>query len=692
MNNQNSSFVHILQRRALQQPDRLAYEFVKGDELNGLTLTYGKLGADVLQLAAGLMPYAVTDAPVLIVLPPGLELIRAFFAVISMRGIATLIEPQVNERQSTHIMNVIADLQPRLIITSETLALGVSELAGDMTVVSLETFSELTPMSPGDLPVINGDEPCMIQYTSGSSGMPKGVVLSHSNLMQNSLVIQQSFFHTSKSYGVIWLPPYHDMGLIGGILQPLFAGFPVTLMSPRTFLQKPVRLLRLISAKKASTSGGPNFAYDLCTKKITDDELKGINLSSWQVAFCGAEPVQAQTLDNFARRFAKQNFMTSSFLPCYGLAESTLFVTGALKLEEPLVLNMDRAGIAEGVFKRAKSASESVPVVSSGFPYYLETLLVVDPDTKEQCRINEIGEIWVSSPCTAKGYWRRDDDGTFNATLSKPDGKTYLRTGDLGFIHRNQLFITGRIKEIIIINGRNHFPQHIENSVREAFSIWPGWKEMNVVAAACHQEGRELLAVVLEIPRGLLDIMDTNDMISLVRKKISEDHHVQAEMICVVQPGEIEHTRNGKPQRYKAAQSLQLRKYRELAFWSAVSSGQEAQLLPEDEIITGEPADFLIRESLNKAQSALEMQDILMNWLAATIAEEIEMPAADIDPELHFGLYGLDSISAVVISDKVEKLLGNIEVSSTALWDYPNLKSISWHIIELMKDKNLLLA
>jgi len=677
--------VSLLERRQQQQPDQLAFEFVTKDQLNGEVLTYGELADNAKRVAAMLQSYIKEGDAVMLLLRPGLPLISSLFGVFYAKAVAALIPPPVDNQSSVFFKSVAQNLLPRVIITTESVKKNLDEYLKEMPVLQkavILTVEDAMQEAPLDWkPDGQNSEksPCLIQYTSGSTNSPKGVVLSQENLMQNSMIIKQSFFHTSKSYGVIWLPPYHDMGLIGGIIQPVYAGFPTTLLSPKTFLQKPLRWLKLITEKKATTSGGPNFAYDLCVKKITEAEKEELDLSSWEVAFNGSERVNPKTIEEFSKSFKSAGFRRDSFLSCYGLAESTLYVTGGLKREKPLIVKAERTALTENKFDQStENANDYIELVSSGFPAYGHTVKIVSPETGKLCRQHEIGEVWLSSPSNALGYWMDDSSSEkFSAELNPSDGKKYFQTGDLGFFYKNELFITGRIKDLLIVRGKNHYHNDIEYTVRNSHQLL---KEGKVVTVGIENNGNrdEKLVVIHEIKNGGLAQTESDEIISAIRERIAEKHQITAGEIILVKSGEVTTTRNGKQSRFAAKQKYLNGDYKVIASWS---NGE----LSEKHIETSEQSSIVHRISLPELvlqpDNLVKTREAIKNWLAQAVASEAKIDPSEIDANLHFGLYGLDSLSAASIVAELEDKLGSgYELNETLLWDYPNLNSASDHL------------
>ncbi len=501
------SLVNLLRQRAYYQPNRIAYTFLKDGETKTHSLTYSELDHKARLIGGLLQNLGLTRKRALLLYPPGLEFIAAFFGCLYAGVIAIPAYPPRRNQSLERFQAIVKDSQATEVLTTASIWKNVEQnFAQQLELSSLRWLA--TDNIDGNLapswqePRISRDSLAFLQYTSGSTGNPKGVMVSHGNLIHNLSLIEKKFGHKSDRQGVIWLPPYHDMGLIGGILQPLYVGFPVVLMSPVVFLQKPFRWLQAISKYRATTSGGPNFAYDLCVNKITEEQKASLDLSSWEVAFTGAEPVRAETLERFAHTFAPCGFRREAFYPCYGMAETTLFVTGGRKTTPPVIQTVMEAQLEKN---QVVFSHEDLPgtrkLVGVGKTHLEQKFIIVDPDRLTRCPVNRVGEIWVSGPSVAQGYWQQPQktEQTFNAYTKDTKEGPFLRTGDLGFVREDgELFITGRLKDLIIIRGRNHYPQDIELTVEKSHSsIRPGCG----AAFALEINGQEKLVVVVELER-----------------------------------------------------------------------------------------------------------------------------------------------------------------------------------------------
>src|SRR5437588_1323266 len=382
--------------------------------------------------------------------------------------------------------------------------------------------------------------------------MPKGVVLTHGNLLHNLTLIQRYFEITSAARGVTWLPPYHDMGLIGMILGTVYAGVESTIMSPVAFLQRPIRWLQAISNTGATVSGGPNFAYDLCVRKITPEQKATLDLSSWSIAVNGAEPVRPETLDRFVEAFAPCGFRRETFYPCYGLAEASLIVAGGQKAAIPVVKTFQAAGLAQNrvVMADAEAWHENENLrmlVGSGQVAASQKIVIVDPESLTQCLAGQVGEIWVSGPSVAQGYWQKPEETecTFRAYLAGTGEGPFLRTGDLGFLQDEELFVTGRLKDLIIIRGRNHYPQDIELTVEQCHPALPADCG---VAFSVDASGEERLVIVYEVERQYRNL-NVDEVVESIRQAVAEHNALQVYAVVLIKMSSIPKTSSGKLQR-----------------------------------------------------------------------------------------------------------------------------------------------
>ena len=564
-----ATLVDVLRNRAMEQPHQTIYNFLVDGETEQISLTYGQLEQQAKAIAAYLQSVCSPQDRVLLLFPAGLDYITAFFGCLYAGVIAIPAYPPRPNRSLNRIHNILQNAQTNIALTtSDTLQSLSRQLEGtpelqDLRWITTDTIDN-NIASYWHEPNLDEDSIAFLQYTSGSTAEPKGVKIAYRNLLHNLEAIHRCFRHSTQSRGVIWLPPYHDMGLIGGVLQPLFGNFPVTLMSPLMFLQNPLRWLKAISRDRATTSGGPNFAYDLCIRKFKPEQLRGLDLSSWQVAFNGAEPINHETLNSFAETFAPYGFDYSAFYPCYGMAEATLIISGGsntavvTKTVRGKDLEQNKIVVAD------RNEAHPRTLVSCGRSLFDQKLAIANPETMISCKPGEVGEIWVSGASIAQGYWRQPQIGevTFNAYLKDTNEGPFLRTGDLGFIDQGELFFTGRLKDMIVIKGRNHYPQDIEKTVQEITS----WIRPSCVASfSIEIQGEEKLIVLAEVERtywsnnrskasngrsAAKEMISVKDLTQLIRREISKNHDLQLHTILLLKPGSLPKTSSGKIQRH----------------------------------------------------------------------------------------------------------------------------------------------
>jgi len=554
MDHDSATIVDLLRRQALLKGAKQAYTFLVDGESEKKDLTYEDLDRRSRAIGARLQLAGAAGECVLLLYPPGLDFIAAFLGCLYAGAIAVPAYPPRPNRSQHRLWGIIEDSQSTLVLTTQAVLGGANRVSSELDSaknlrwfitdnVALESAKEWRE------PAINGATLAMLQYTSGSTSAPKGVMVSHSNLLSNELMIQKMVGQTEDSVFVGWLPLYHDMGLIGIMLHSLFLGARSVLMSPAAFLQKPSRWLQAISDYRATLSGGPNFAYNLCVRNVSPDERARLDLSSWTVAFNGAEPISHETLERFATTFASCGFRPEAFYPCYGLAEGTLLVSGGLKENMPVVKSFQVAALENNQAIPADCGQEGGRLlVGCGSNPSAQRIAIVHPELLTECLQGEIGEIWASGPNIAQGYWRRSQETkqTFQAYLPETGEGPFLRTGDLGFIWEGELFITGRLKDLVIIDGRNHYPQDIELT---AGNCHPAIRPDCCAAFSIDFEGRERLVIAAELDRHFRD-PDRSEIVKAVRQAVGEKHELRIEHIWFLKTGSLPKTSSGKIQRH----------------------------------------------------------------------------------------------------------------------------------------------
>jgi len=536
-----------------QRPSNAAFYFLNDGERDETCWTFEQLDRNARAIARELQLLGLSGQRALLLYPPGLDFVAGFLGCLYAGVVAIPAYPPRRNRNMTRIQAISDDAEAKAVLTVHKVTDRVADLLDeaphlkDLTWLATDQIST-DQADDWEEPEIDSDMLAAIQYTSGSTGTPKGVMLAHRNMMHNVSIIAYGFEPAKSAVGLFWLPSYHDMGLVGGVLAPIFFGIPVVWMSPLAFLQKPVRWLRAITRHHVTISGGPNFAYDLCTQKVTDEQLEGLDLSTWDVAFNGAEPIRASTLEKFYERFGPVGFHAEATYPCYGMAETTLIVTGGKKSEAQVARTfLGKALDDHHIEPVADDHEDARTLIGCGQVLPKQQIRIVDPVYYRQLPEDRVGEIWVDSPSVAMGYW--DNPGatqeTFQAKLADSTSGTYLRTGDLGFLHEGELFVTGRLKDLIIVRGVNRYPQDIELTVEQSSNRLQAGA---VGAFAVDIEGRERLIIVSEVERARRK--DWSDVIQTIRRNVTAEHEVPPDGVILVRFGSIPKTSSGKIQRH----------------------------------------------------------------------------------------------------------------------------------------------
>jgi acyl-CoA synthetase (AMP-forming)/AMP-acid ligase II len=569
------TFGDVLAARAAEQPDGWSFSFLNEDE-DETALTFGELDRRARMIGALLQDAGAAGERALLLFPPGIDYLAALFGCLRGGVVAVpAYHPARLSRTLPRLAAMIEDARPKVVLTNAQTRAAAENLFDQAPV--LRTARWIVPGTEGTgdeegfrEPKLDRESPALLQYTSGSTSAPRGVMLSHGNLLHNSGFICRRFGHHAASRGVIWLPPYHDMGLIGGILQPVYAGFPCVLMSPTTFVARPLRWLRAVTKYRGTTSGGPNFAYDLCLKRIAPEQCEGLDLSSWDLAFNGAEPVRPDTLERFARFFAPWGFRAESFYPCYGLAEGTLAVTGGQKGTVFSAPPFAAEALQEGRARAAENG-DGTRLVNCGRPDDEQEVHVVDPEQLTEVAQGRVGEIWVRGPSVARGYWNRPDENalTFGARLTGSSG-TFLRTGDLGFIHEGGLYVTGRLKDILIVRGRNYYPHDVERASWESHSAL---RPFSAAAFTVAIGDADRLVVVQEVDGDAAG--DPDDMLMAIRRSVADAVDLQVHTIVLVGPRGVPITPSGKVQRSACRRLFLDRQLEAIVHWSLAAEARE---------------------------------------------------------------------------------------------------------------------
>jgi acyl-CoA synthetase (AMP-forming)/AMP-acid ligase II/acyl carrier protein len=640
-----STLVELLRHRAAQDPDRTALTFLAdADTIKG-TLTYAQLDHKARAIAAMLQSRGLTGERALLVYPPGLDYIAAFFGCLYAGIVAVPTYPPRRNRSSDRLEAIVANAQAAAVLTTPT----IDSFAGRLWGQTLKRqplhwlLTDETSVSDAQSwqePTLSSETLAVLQYTSGSTAAPRGVMLSHRNLLHNSHGIERCFEQTRDTLAVIWLPPYHDMGLIGGIIQPIHLGCKCYLMSPTSVFSNPLSWLQAISRYRGSASGGPNFAYELCIRRITAAQRATLDLSCWQLAFTGAEPVCADTLERFAELFAPCGFRREAFYPCYGLAEATLMAAGGNKNAPPVTLTVHKASLETNqAVLAAPGQPGSQTLVGCGRSLADQQIAIVHPQKQTRSAPAEIGEIWIAGPSVANGYWGQPEVSRqiFAAHLADSGEGPFLRTGDLGFVNDGELFVTGRLKDLIILCGRNLYPQDLERTVERSH---PDLNPSCGAAFSVESDSQERLVIVYEVmPRREPDV---GDVAEAVRRALVEEHEVELYALVLLKFGGMPKTSSGKIQRRacrKAFLSGTLEAYGE---WRACSKSS----------VGGQLRSTVLAAPVQERQALLE------RYFRGQLARVLRLDASSIDMHQPVNTLGLDSLTTLELKNALGDNLG----------------------------------
>lgn len=638
-------YVDVVRTQARTRPDQAAFTFLENGETESDTLTFAELDRAARAVAVQLQDRTRQGDRALLLFPPGLDFVRAFIGCLYAGVVAVPVYPPRRNRSLDRLVAVAADAGAAVALTSAGVAKSLDRgdaIGLDVPLVVTDS-AESGRADDWREPTRTRDDIAFLQYTSGSTGTPKGVMVTHGNLLHNCELIKVAYSHSSDSVFVSWLPVFHDMGLVGMVLEPIYTGSHSVLMEPAAFLQKPARWLRAITKYGGTTSGAPNSAYELCVRRVSDEDRATLDLRTWQFAYNGAEPVRASTLQRFHDAFAPCGLRWEAVQPCYGMAETTLLVS--------------IAGIGQAPTIHTDAGGQTF--VSSGRRWLDERVVIVDPETGQRQAEGETGEIWVASDSVAAGYWNRPDEtaAAFNAHLVDDAETSFFRTGDLGFERGDQLFVTGRLKDLIIIRGRNLYPQDIEytaGSAHEALSS-DSVAAFSIDADSVGADEAEQLVVVCEVSRERLQKLNADEALQAVRQAVAEEHEVDPAAIVLLRTLALPKTSSGKVQR-RACRDRFLAGTLDVV-------GQWRRPLPTQ----APPSDHAVTYGS------------VREWLVLRIAAQAGMASQDVKVTDAFSRFGLDSQRAVVLSGELQEWLGR-PVSATVAYDFPSIDALARHL------------
>lgn len=669
------SFNSVLQWRAATHGERLAFQFLSEGEEPTDSLTYLHLHQRARAVAGRLRATGLESQRVLLLYPPGLDFVIGLLACLYAGAIAVPAYPPHPRRPDPRLMAIFKDCQPSAALCVES---DYSFLAERLKDEALEVIAT-DGIAPGDAdpePIaVSSDAIAYLQYTSGSTGTPRGVIVTQGNLLHQSRYLTDLSGYEEGTVHVNWQPFFHDMGLVGSIVFPVYVGGLSYIMAPAAFLRQPIRWLNAISTYRGVGAPGPNFSFELCVSGTTPEQREGLDLSSWKVAWNGAEPIRAETLDRFCEVFEPYGFRRETFLPCYGMAETTLCTTADVPERIPVVISVRRDWLERNQAVPCTGEDpQSVRLVSSGILRAEFTLVIADPETGDEQADGKIGEIWVAGPSVAHGYWQRATDTAeiFGARIRGRDAPSFLRTGDLGFKLDGELYVTGRLKDMIIIRGRNLYPQDLEAIAERSH---PALQSDGSAAFSIEVGGQEGFGIALEVKRSERRRSGFADLFEAIIGELGDALGIAPSWLGLLPPGGIPKTSSGKVRRRSCRQAWLAREFSLLAEWRSPDSAAPDGAPRAD----GHTPVLSLREQLRTCLPA-QRQRILLAHLQAEIKAAIGL-STEPDPAKGFERLGIDSLTAVRLVARLQEQLDNAcELPATMLFDQPNILALAGYL------------
>jgi acyl transferase domain-containing protein/acyl-CoA synthetase (AMP-forming)/AMP-acid ligase II/acyl carrier protein len=711
------TFVDVVRRHARQRAARIAYTFLPDGESSAQTLTYAQLDARARSLAATLLDHGAVGQPVLVLCPAGLDYVVALVGCFYAGAIAVPAYPPTRVSLARTLPRVLAmyeDCRPDVAIVTSTVGAVLASLPERQQALARLRLVLADELCEADLEVqrtLQPETPALLQYTSGSTARPKGVLLTHAQILANHEMSRASGHMSADDVFMSWLPPYHDMGLIGGILMPLYLGAHAVLMPPEAFIRKPKRWFTAARRHDATILMAPNFAFDLCVRRVPPEERRELDLSSWRLVYNGAEPIHAATLDAFVEAFEPCGFRPDMLYPCYGMAEATLIITGGDPRSAPIVrayladeLERHRAvhamsgtapalrgGAASGIEahetdSRSAGSTKLRRLVGCGRALLDEQILIVDPDLLCALPPGRVGEIWVKSRSVASGYWHQPElsEQNFRAYTADTREGPFLRTGDLGFFDRGELFITGRLKDLIIVRGLNHYPQDIERSVQ---GVHPALVVDAGAAFSIETKDGEQLVIVQEIDKRTGAHAD--ELLSPIAQALRDQHDIAPVAITLIKRGTLLKTSSGKVQRRATKAAFLAGELQVVASWRPI--GGIAPALRGGAMSMPARSDAPRRTGSREAEPRLRTtppsqtqtrlgvrrrEQLISDWLIDHLATKLRLDAGDIDPGEPLARYGVDSLIAAELTEELERWLG-VDLPATISYDNPTITDLA---------------
>jgi len=657
--------LQILQYRANKTPDKLTYTFLKDGTDIEKSYTYAELDTHARAIAKT-MGKNVKGKRALLIFPPGVEFLAGFFGALYAGAIPIPAPPPDLarlKRTLPRLKSIIQDADAAFMLTTSSIS---NSLNGDqdallelpkMEWIAVDDVNPDIGKEWDSIPEVDLDSPAYLQYTSGSTSTPKGVMVTHRNVIANCRVITHGFSYDENSVEVTWMPYFHDYGLVDGLILPLYHGIPCYILSPLTFVRRPERWLQAITRFRGTHTQAPNFAYEQCVRRISDDIVDTLDLSSMITFSSGGEPIRTETVKSFMSKFERCGLREEAVCPAFGLAEATLVVSGKTRNGGPVFCHVDiEAYKNDQIIELDTDDPNGRMITSSGVVLNGVDVAIADPDSLKNLPDGRIGEVWVGGESVGAGYWQlpEESERTFRARLSDdPNRGAFLRTGDLGFKLRNNLYITGRAKDLIIIAGVNHYPQDIELTVQNSDEII---RTDHCVAFPIDANGEERLVVIAEVDSKR---DDWTQLLNTIRKAVSQTHELDLFALQLIRRGTILKTSSGKLQRRKCREAFLNDEFESIFSW------EKESIIPSDSIPQNGP---------QKNRHEIEV------WLKNIVSIELGVPIQSVDINRPLAEYGMTSRAAVIIVGQLETWLNRPDLPSTLLWEYATIKTLTQYL------------
>ncbi|EAZ92699.1 AMP-binding protein [Crocosphaera chwakensis] len=639
------------------QPEHKAYTMLDNNGVEESHITYGELHSQAKKIAQTLLGSGLQSRNVILLYPPGIDFIIAFFGCLYAGVIPAPIHAPKRNRSNQKIASLVHSIDAAAILVPEAQKETYDQILSkeenwpeELPYIVTDRLFNLSPLATPELPDLDGSTLAFLQFTSGSTSLPKGVMISHSNCLSNLEMALSVTSATPESTFVSWLPHYHDLGLVAHLLHSFYGGSHCVILAPTTFVSRPLEWLRAITNYGGQYTGAPNFAYQLCVDKIRPEEQKNLDLSCLRMAINAAEPINAQTLLDFSEKFAENGFKPQMFLPAYGMAEGTVFISSGTLEQEPVYLEIDLDILGkDNIAVETNNDTHKKRLVGCGHGKLGEQLFIIDPQRNCEVPRYHVGEVWVTGPNIMAGYYQ-NPEATAKTLVSQKGDRLYLRTGDLGFMDEDgELYITGRLKDLIIVNGVNYYPQDIEICVGQAHKdIRSGC----VIAFSVPGKTAEELVIVAELNKAGMTKMGQSgyleEMVEAISSKIGEEFELSVTQLVFLRIGRIPKTSSGKLQRQQCKQMFLQESLDVLGRWTQSDGTQESQ-----EAIHTQHLEKTFDEIMSMGFTHLQVFTNLMQMFT----KDYEVKMVEFDLEKPLLVYGIDSVKLTEIHRQLQRKL-----------------------------------